>query len=294
MGRRLAVVRVLVGTYAAIWLAVRLPHHLDLADLPDARWEPVGLLTVLGEPPPAWLARAVAVAAVPAAVALAAGWRRRVSAPICALTLLAVTTYASSWGQLFHTENLLVLHVGVLAGAALVRHPPDPALVLRAMLVATAAAYVVSGLAKLRNGGWDWVSGDALAHQVAFDNLRKAVIGAPHSPLGAALVPHAWVFAPMALGALAVELGAPVVLLGRRAPVAWAAAAWLFHVGVLALMAIAFPYQLAGVAFAPGLPVEGVRPPHRWSRWRAPRLGRRWSASSSPSSSSPPLPSSPG
>jgi hypothetical protein len=282
--RRLAVVRVLVGTYAAIWLAVRLPHHLDLAGLPDARWEPVGFLSVLDSPPPAWLARVVAIAAVPAAVALAAGWRLRASAPACAVTLLAVTTYASSWGQLFHTENLLVLHVVVLAGAALAGRPPDPALVLRAMLVVTAAVYVVAGLAKVRNGGWDWVTGDALAHQVAFDNLRKAVIGAAHSPLGAALVPHAWVFAPMALGALAVELGAPVLLLGRRAPVVWAAAAWLFHVGVLALMAIAFPYQLAGVAFAPGLPVERID---------VRRLGRRWSASSSPSPSSPPLPSSP-
>jgi hypothetical protein len=41
-----------------------------------------------------------------------------------------------------------------------------------------------------------------------------------------------------------------VALLGRRWRTAWVAAAWLFHVGVLALMAIAFPYQLTGVAFA--------------------------------------------
>jgi len=60
-----------------------------------------------------------------------------------------------------------------------------------------AGADVVSGIAKLRNGGWDWVSGAALQHQVAFDNVRKAVVGAPHSPLAEVAVPHAWLFAPI-------------------------------------------------------------------------------------------------
>jgi hypothetical protein len=31
----------------------------------------------------------------------------------------------------------------------------------------------------------------------------------------------------------------------------WATAAWLFHVGIVALMAIVFAYPLSGVAFAP-------------------------------------------
>lgn len=33
-------------------------------------------------------------------------------------------------------------------------------------------------------------------------------------------------------------------------------ATWTSHVGVLALMAIGFPYQLAGIAFASLFPVE--------------------------------------
>jgi hypothetical protein len=57
-------------------------------------------------------------------------------------------------------------------------------------------------------------------------------------------------------------------------------AAWSFHVGVAALMAITFPYPLVGIAFAPLLPVE---------RLRLPSLRHKWSASSSPS----PSPSSP-
>lgn len=277
MTDRLRVVRFLVAGYAAAWLAIRLPYVFDLTDLPARRWEPVGVLTPLAEPPAAGLVRFLAVAAIGACAALAVGWRLRVAAPVAASLVLAVTTYTSSWGQLFHTENLVVVHLVVLAVAAVARRP-DPALVLRAIVVATAAAYVVSGVAKLRNGGLDWLDGDALRHQVAFDNVRKAVIGAPHSPLGAAALDHRWLFGPMAVASLGVELGAPAALLGRRWMAGWAAAAWAFHVGVLALMAIGFPYQLAGVAFAAGLPVE---------RLRAPTLLRRWSASSSPPVSSP-------
>jgi len=273
--RRLDVVRVLVGAYSAIWLAVRLPHHVDLGGLPDHRWEPVGVLTVLGGPPPSWVAAVVAIAAILAAVAFAAGWRTRLTGLACVATLLAVTTYASSWGQLFHTENLLVLHVLVLAVVPWLRRA-DPGTVLIAMATATAAAYVVAGIAKIRNGGWDWVDGEALRNQVAVDNLRKAVVGAPSSPLGGLAVRNPGVFAPMAVVSLAVELGAPLALLGRRWAVGWSAAAWVFHVGVLALMAVGFPYPLAGVAFAPLLPVERLSPRS---------LLRRWSASSSPSPS---------
>src|SRR5690606_24095402 len=68
-----------------------------------------------------------------------------------------------------------------------------------------------------------------------------------------------WLWPPLAAGSLAVELGAPLALLHRRVAHAWVAAAWCFHAGVLALMAIAFPYQLAVVAFAPLLPVERLR-----------------------------------
>jgi hypothetical protein len=305
--RRLAVVRALVGAYAAVWLAIRLPHHLDLAALPAARWEPVGVLAPLDAPPPAALARAVAVVAIPAAAALAAGWRLRLTAPLCLVTLLAVTTYASSWGQLFHTENLLVLHVAVLAAAAVCGRRVDARLALQLLAVVTAAAYVASGIAKLRGAGWAWAAGDVLRDQVAFDHVRKAVLGAPTSPLGIALVDHAWVFTPLALATLAVELGAPVALAGRRLAAGWAAAAWAFHVGVLALMAIGFPYQLTGVAFAALLPVERLvpfvrrgaparrpRPPHRGRRRRRRAAATERAAGAHPDRLHGPRPARPG
>jgi hypothetical protein len=73
-----------------------------------------------------------------------------------------------------------------------------------------------------------------------------------------------------------VELGAWVALLGGRWRTAWVVAAWLFHVGVLALMAILFAYQLSGVAFAPFFRLErlaarvGPRPWRRGAGARGP------------------------
>lgn len=274
--RRLRVVTTLVAAWSAVWFTVRLPHDLRLTSLPDRQWRGVGALAPFDGPPPAWAAQAVLVATIPLAVAVAVGWRPRLTTPLWAVALLLTSTYISSWGQLFHTENLLVLHAVVLA-VLLTR---DPKLTLDVLAVVTVATYVAAGIAKLRGSGWAWFDGDVLRDKVAFDNLRKTVIGADASPLGTALVGHAWPWPPMAMLTMVVELGAPLALLGRRWAAAWAASAWAFHVGVVALMAIAFPYPLAGVAFAPLLPVE---------RLRVPSLRRRWSASSSPSPSpSPP------
>ena len=72
---------------------------------------------------------------------------------------------------------------------------------------------------------------------------------------------------------LLVELSAPVALLGRRWATAWVAAAWLFHAGIVALMAITFPYPLSLVAFAPLFRCE--RPFQAIARWRAVVSGAR-------------------
>jgi hypothetical protein len=75
-------------------------------------------------------------------------------------------------------------------------------------------------------------------------------------------------FHPLAAFTLAVELGArSLCLAGGRV---WAAAAWAFHAGVLAVMAILFWYPL-GAAFAPFFAVERLRVP----AWQPSRMFRR-------------------
>ncbi len=61
-------------------------------------------------------------------------------------------------------------------------------------------------------------------------------------------------WAPLTI--LVVELGAPVALLGRRWAAWWSASAWLFHVGIVALMWISFAYPLSLIAFAPFFRIE--------------------------------------
>jgi Vitamin K-dependent gamma-carboxylase len=270
---RLAALRILVGLFGVGYLLARTPHLFTVADFDASRFEAIGVLAGMDTPLASGLFRALVVGALLAGVAFVGGWRFRVIGPLFAVLLLVATTYRNSWGQVFHSENLLVLQALVigLAPAAAAwsldrrrtgRASPPPGAAfgwpVQVLCLVTVTAYVVTGLAKLRYGGGAWIGGDVLRNQVAFDNLRKIALGDVHSPLGAFAVAHGWLFPPLAVFTLAVELGAPVALIPGWPRRLWVAAAWLFHVGILALMAIVFPYQLLGVAFAPFFAVERV------------------------------------
>src|SRR5690606_12722283 len=114
--------RVLVTGYAVVYLVVRAPHLWDVADLgalaPD-RWAPVGPLVAWDAPWPAAAVRVALVLTIVAALGATLGRFWVVSGPAAAAGVLVLTSYRSSWGQIFHTENLLVLHLLVLAVVAL-------------------------------------------------------------------------------------------------------------------------------------------------------------------------------
>jgi hypothetical protein len=267
MSERLDLVRRLVALWSAVWLLVRAPFLLSLADRPSHRWRPLGVLAPIDGPPSAALVAVAVVVTAALAVVIVVGRGPRLLVPVWALGVLVTTTFASSWGHLFHTEHLLAVHAVLLGVAALPRRV-DPGFVVQALAVATVTTYVVAGIAKLRGSGGEWIGGDVLREQVAFDNLRKAVIGDAVSPLGTRLVEQTWLWTPLAIGSLLVELGAPIALVNRRLAMAWVAAAWLFHLGIVALMAIAFPYPLSLVAYAPLLPLEDA------AAWLRARRGR--------------------
>jgi hypothetical protein len=287
---RLAAVRVLVGLFGTVFLIVRTGYLLDVAVLPPTRFAPVGPLAFLDEPVPVWSVKVAIALGIALGAAFTAGWRFRVTAPAYALVLLALTTYDNSWQHIAHTENLLVLHTAVLAIApsaaawsldARRRCAAVPAAAygwpLRLMSLLTVATYVLAGWAKVRHGGMDWVTGDVLRNQIAHDNLRKITLGDVHSPLGGWLVRHGWLFPPMALASMVIELGAPLALVRGRVRAAWVTGAWLFHLGILALMAIMFAYPLSGVAFASLLHPERVPAwlrSHRKVTWPALRTRR--------------------
>jgi hypothetical protein len=279
---RLAALRVLIGAYALGYLVVRLPHLVAVSRFDDQRFDPVGPLGWLDGPVPPGIGQSLLAAAIVTGVAFVAGWRWRLTGPAFAVLFLAVTTYRNSWGQVFHTENLMVLHLGILAlapaaaDALAVGRQAGPHAApdgrygwpIRLAGLVVVLTYLVTGLAKVRMGGLGWVDGDTLRHIVAHDNLRKALLGDAYSPVGPALVAHAWLFAPLAVATLAVELGAWLALLGGRWRTAWVVAAWIFHAGVLAVMAIVFAYPLSGVAFAPFFRLERLRPSAWRGSWR--------------------------
>ncbi len=283
---RLAAVRLLVGLFTQVYFTLRLPHMLTYIDFPARQFEPLGVLWLLERPPSAPVVVVLAVATWLAGIPFLAGWRFRVTAPIYALLLTASLTYCNSWGQIFHTENLAVLYVVLLATARAADaysldarrrgqvSPPDgrygwPLLLMRLVAVAT---YFIAGVAKLRWGGPDWFGGDALLNTIAADSMRKIVLGSQHSPVAELLLGQVWLFRGLALLTLVVELGAPLALLGRRIALVWAIAVLAFHLGVFALMAILFPFPLSGVAFAPFFWPERLI---EWTRARMRRFRRR-------------------
>lgn len=288
--KRLAILRVLVGGFAVGYVAVRTPNLLSYANFDDSQFAPVGIATLLDGPLPDAVLRLLVASTLVAGVAFLAGWRFCFSGPTFAFLLLALLTYRNAWGQVFHTENILVLHVLVLglspSADALSfdsRRRDAPASdarygwPIRLMCVLTVLTYFIAGDTKLRISGLDWITSDSLRNLIAYDNVRKTELGDAHSPLGGMLVGHAWLFPPLAAFTLAVELGAPLALLGGRIARAWVVLAWGFHVGVAAVMAIIFPYPLLGIAFAPFFAVERLRLrlPARLTRRLAPGLASR-------------------
>ena len=261
MRERLVALRMLIGSFALVYTAARLPELWAIAHLPAAQFEATGLARFVL--PPA-VVMAVAAATLALLGAFVAGWHYRVTAPLAALGLVITFSYRSAWGQVFHTENLLVLHVVALALAPAADREPregrDYRGAVRLLAALTVLTYVLAGIAKLRLAGVTWLDGEQLRNQIAIDNLRKALLGAGTAPLATPLLVHPSAFAAVSIATLVIELGAPVALLGGRVAVVWITAAWAFHVGVLLLMWIVFPYPLLGFAFLPLVPAEKLLP----------------------------------
>ncbi|HVV83997.1 MAG TPA: HTTM domain-containing protein [Kofleriaceae bacterium] len=271
--------RILTGLFVLGYVLIRGWTLWHLAAMPRRDFAPVGLARYLHHPLDAAAHHAIVVAMAVLAVTYTAGLFHRWLAPPFAVALLWVMGYRSSFGMLFHTDNLLVMHVAVIALAPAAdawsvdawrraRRGLAPAAAaeahgwpLRLLAALTCLTYFIAGVAKLKLGGWAWAHGDQLREQVAIDNVRKALLGSPMSPLARPMLAHGRLFAVMAVMSLTVELGAPLALLHRRIAAVWSIAAWGFHLGVLALMAILFPYPLAGLAYAPFFRLERLFAP---------------------------------
>jgi hypothetical protein len=267
---RLGLYRASVGVFASIYLAVRAPGIWSMARGGSGAFEPEGLLRWMNaSEPPVAAALGIYSVTLLLSVCFLFGLYYRVTGPLFGLGLLWVTSYKSSFGMIFHSENLLTLQVLVIAvgpaahafsldarrlsAAGRATEVSSPGIpygwpLLSAALIAI-ISYFLAGLAKWKLSGMDWVSGDVLRVQVAYDNLRKIELGSGHSPLGAWAVKYGWLFPPLGFLTMLAELGGPLALLHRRVAFVWTALVVGFHLGVLALMWITFAYPLSTVPF---------------------------------------------
>lgn len=261
---RLGALRALVGGFVFIYMVARFAHFWRLSRLPSGQFKPTGILTLLDHGLAGWQWHLLLVATTLLSLTFALGIKHRVLAPLFALALLITISYRNSWGMIFHTENLMVLHVGILAFAPAAdgwsweqhkrktQHADGwrygwPIFLMSAVAV---ISYALAGYAKLRYAGFSWGSGDVLRNYVAMDNLRKILLGDTFSPLAAPAMRLDLVFTFLATGSLLLELLSPISLFSRRFARLWVPAMVGFHIGIVALMAIVFPYPLCGVAFA--------------------------------------------
>ncbi len=275
----LAALRITTGGFAGIYLAVRFRSFVSVALFSPSDFAPVGIARWLGQPIAPWLAIACVAACIAGAVPFVLGASFRFTGPLFAALFLWVTTYKSSFGFIFHTENLLALHIAVLASSdasaawsidaragRIAEASPSFGWPVRLLSVVTVLSYVLAGVAKLRMTGISWVEGEVLREHLAFDTARKALLGHVASSAGAALVRNPHLLRPLSALTLFLELGAPLALLGRRPAMIFVALAVAFHAGVAVSMAIVFSYPLSGFAFASFLGPERLL-----SRWLGPK-----------------------
>jgi hypothetical protein len=279
---RLAVLRIAIGSFALAWVLIRFSEIVAVSKLTTG-FRPIGVVRILDAPLPPELVIAITVATCVLLAAFVVGIAYRYVAPLAALGLLWTLTYRNAWGMPFHTENLLVLHVIALSIApaadawALARRPATPpdsgyGWAIKLLVALTAATYLLAGIAKLRIAGVDWLDGEQLRNQIAIDNLRKLLLGDPIAAFATTLLEHPGALTAFSVMTILLELGAPGALLGGRIAKLWALGAWGFHVGVILLMNIWFPYPTFGFAFLPVLAVE------RPVTWIIERASRRESA----------------
>lgn len=272
---RLGLLRVAVGAYSLWYLRRRLGMFERIAGTDPKLFRPVGPARILDKPLPPQFARPLTLATLAANLAFLAGWRHRQSGPAFAGLLLWTLSYRNSWSMIYHSDNLLVLHAGVLG---LTRSADAYSLdslrtgfpagtrehwrygwPLQLINGVTAAAYLLAGVAKVRGPlGWAWAEGGALRRQVAVDGLRKELLGDGGAKLAGRMHDHVGLYRVMAVTSLATELGAPLALLDKRLLRAWALGALGMHWGIYGIMKIKFRYQQSGVVFAPCFDIERV------------------------------------
>lgn len=275
----LAVLRVVTGGYS-LWFLTS--WRRAFVNSSTGVFHPIGVARILEQPLPGPAYDSLFGVTIFFAGLFVAGVWHRVMAPIFAALFLFVLTYSNSWAMVYHTENMLVLHVMVLAVtpsadalsfdamytestpwlkrlgfSSAATSEPDARFgwPVRVMQLATTLPYLVAGLAKLRGKmGWEWGLGHNLRDQITMNGLYYEMLSGGAGEVTFHVYGWDTAFMVAAIGSLVLEVGAPIALLHRYLGYAWVLGVLGLHWSILILMGIPFRYQLWGCAFACFLP----------------------------------------
>jgi uncharacterized membrane protein YphA (DoxX/SURF4 family) len=296
---RLAVIRILTGAFA-VWYISRRGQWLDpFEGKSEDLFVPIGLTTLLDGPLPAPTVEVLGVLTMVFGVLFVLGFWWRVSGPAFAALLMFTFTYKNSWGMLFHTENMLAIHIlvlGCMPSATTLALDPlirkkwsSPLLgwlgfspgssaahwkvgsAIRMLQLGTTLPYVVAGFAKvLGAAGWGWAAGTNLREQVAMNGIWYAMTTRKVEAITFYIYDFDWPWTFMAVVTLVAEFGAPLAMLHRRIGYVFVAMVLGLHWGIDILMGIGFKYQMCGLAFACFFEWE------RLGRWVSPKCLHVW------------------
>ncbi len=257
---RIQIIRIITGLFSLWYLVTRFSMMNALAATNPALYKPAGVMQFFVAPPPDLLVTILLVLTIVLNILFIAGWKHTWAGPAFAIMLLFVFCYRNSWSMVYHSYNLMVIHIFILGFASAGGCYSLPGMKiqgwqygwpLKLMCLATVLVYFLSAVAKLKGDlAWGWLNGSAMRSQIAVDAIRKNLLGVDTSPLFEGMYEHTWMYTIMGTMSLLLELLAPAVLFfNRRVAVAWVLPVWLMHWGIFFLMGITFHHHLTGILY---------------------------------------------
>lgn len=273
----LSICRWATGGFCLYRLLSLREYYVRSADGAPEVFRPVGIANILNAPIEKGTYDSLLGVTIFLAGLFTVGLAHRIIAPIFAVLLTFALSYSNSWAMVYHTENMLVLHVVILAitpsasalslDASYTREEPKyvryglsraedaPHMKfrwpVRLMQLGATLPYVVAGIAKVRGkAGWDWAYGENLRDQITMNGLYYEVLRDGAEPITFHVYGWDTAFMFAAAGTLVLELGAPLALLHRFVGYGFVFGIMAMHWSILFIMGIPFPYQLYGFAFA--------------------------------------------
>ena len=261
-----------------LWYLLR--DYTFVATYPAVFWTPIDLFRALGHAaqPPEALIIVLQIVWKLALLTAALGLFTRVSVVVALVLSAYILGLSHSFHKINHSDAALVLAMLVFAFTRCAdavsidalrkaaRNPtrdtrpaPSPAYhwPVRALWILWVIVFVLSGISKLRNGGFGWMLSDNLSNII----VRNQTAWEPMLPFGIQLAEQGWLCKLFAVGTVVFELFAFLVLFSKWFRLLIVPALLSMQVGILLVMSDNFTQFFAlYLAFVPFALLPMLRP----------------------------------